>query len=160
MSRSATRAGAAGDQERGRRRELLDVLAKAAAFYHERLLNHPDAGHARQYLRSRGYDGEVVRRFQIGYAPAGFDALVRAVPVPPTTLRAAGLAFENQRGRLQDAFRDRVMFPIFDAGGQPIAFGGRVLPEALRAGDYEAGTRSTATHQSPPSTSSAAPSTG
>lgn len=149
VERLAARAGVtirvegdrAGDKERGRRRELLDALGKATAFYHERLLETKDAGRARNYLRSRGYDGDVVRRFQLGYAPAGFDELVRALKLPGPVLRAAGLAFENQRGRLQDAFRDRVMFPIFDAGGQAIAFGGRVLPEGLRTGDYEAGPK-------------------
>lgn len=133
--------GAQADKDRGRRRQLLDALGKAAVFYHERLLSHQDAGRARQYLRSRGYDGGTVRRFQLGYAPSGFDELVRALKLPGPVLRAAGIAFENQRGRLQDAFRDRVMFPIFDAGGQAIAFGGRILPEDLRAGDYEPGPK-------------------
>src|SRR5579863_75542 len=133
--------GGQADKDRGRRRQLLDALGKAAAFYHERLLSHQDAGRARQYLRSRGYDGDTVRRFQLGYAPSGFDELVRALKLPGPVLRAAGIAFENQRGRLQDAFRDRVMFPIFDAGGQAIAFGGRILPEDLRAGDYEPGPK-------------------
>jgi DNA primase len=137
------------DEDRGRRRELLAVLEKAATFYHERLLNHPDAGRARNYLRSRGYDGDVVRKFHLGYAPAGFDDLTRSLQSPPALLRQAGLAFENQRGRMQDSFRDRVVFPIFDTGGQPIAFGGRVLPEHLRASDYEAGPKYRNSPESP-----------
>ena len=125
------------------------MLERATAFYHERLLNHPDGGKARNYLRSRGYDGDVVRKFRLGYAPAGFDALTKAVHAPPALMRQAGLAFENQRGRIQDAFRDRVMFPIFDAGGQTIAFGGRVLPENMRASDYEAGPKYRNSPESP-----------
>ncbi len=145
-----TRVASGGrDEDRGRRRELLAVLEKAAAFYHEQLLNHPDAGRARNYLRSRGYDGDVVRKFRLGYAPAAFDALAQSLKAPPALLRQAGLAFENQRGRTQDSFRDRVMFPIFDAGGQPIAFGGRVLPERLRATDYEAGPKYRNSPESP-----------
>ncbi|MGA8295921.1 MAG: DNA primase [Acidimicrobiales bacterium] len=157
VERLAMRAGitirrdAAGgrDEDRTRRKELLSVLEKAATFYHERLLERPDAGKARNYLRSRGYDGEVVRKFRLGYAPAGFDELTKALGAPPALLRQAGIAFENQRGRMQDAFRDRVMFPILDAGGQPIAFGGRVLPEQLRASNYEAGPKYRNSPESP-----------
>ncbi len=127
--------------DRSRRRELLAAMTAAVEFYHERLLANPEAGRARQYLRSRGYDGEVVRKFRLGYAPAGFDELVRALRLPGPVLREAGLAYESERGRLQDAFRERVMFPIFDPGGQAIAFGGRVLPEGLRALEREAGPK-------------------
>jgi len=129
------------NEERNRRRELLAAMTAAVDFYHDRLLTHPDAGRARQYLRSRGYDGEIVRKFRLGYAPAGFDELVRALRLPGAVLREAGLAYENERSRLQDAFRERVMFPIFDPGGQAIAFGGRILPDALRASDREPGPK-------------------
>ena len=127
--------------DRSRRRELLAAMTDAVDFYHERLLANPEAGRARQYLRSRGYDGEVVRKFRLGYAPAGFDELVRALRLPGPVLREAGLAYESERGRLQDAFRERIMFPIFDPGGQAIAFGGRVLPEGLRSTDREPGPK-------------------
>jgi DNA primase len=127
--------------DRSRRRELLAAMTAAVDFYHERLLANPEAGRARQYLRSRGYDGEVVRKFRLGYAPAGFDELVRALRLPGPVLREAGLAYESERGRLQDAFRERIMFPIFDPGGQAIAFGGRVLPEGLRSTDREPGPK-------------------
>ena len=116
-------------------------MTAAVDFYHERLLAHPDAGRARQYLRSRGYDGEVVRKFRLGYAPAAFDELVRALRLPGAVLREAGLAYENERTRLQDAFRERIMFPIFDPGGQAIAFGGRVLPDSLRTSEHEPGPK-------------------
>jgi DNA primase len=129
------------NEDRNRRRELLAAMTVAVDFYHERLLAQPDAGRARQYLRSRGYDGEVVRRFRLGYAPAGWDELVRALRLPGAVLREAGLAYENDRNRYQDSFRERVMFPIFDPGGQAIAFGGRVLPEALRSSEREPGPK-------------------
>jgi DNA primase len=128
-------------EDRQRRRELLAAMTTAVEYYHERLLSHPDAGRARQYLRSRGYDGETVRKFRLGYAPAGFDELVRALKLPGAVMREAGLAYENDRTRLQDAFRERVMFPIFDPGSQAIAFGGRILPEALRSSDREPGPK-------------------
>ncbi|HTZ10227.1 MAG TPA: DNA primase, partial [Acidimicrobiales bacterium] len=114
--------------ERQHRAPVLEALARAADFYHERLLSAPDAGRARDYLRKRGYDGAVVRQFRLGWAPDEWDALARHLKVPAKVLTDAGLGFVNRRGRLQDAFRARVLFPIFDPSGRPIAFGGRILP--------------------------------
>jgi len=120
--------------ERHRRGPLYDAMAKAVDFYHERLLSAPDAGPARDYLRSRGYDGEIVRMFRLGWAPDDWDALAKHLKVSAKVLEEAGLGFVNRRGRLQDAFRARVLFPIFDPSGKPIALGGRILPAPV-AGD-------------------------
>lgn len=135
--------------ERGRRRELLEVLKAATDFYHDHLLRHPDAGRARQYLRSRGYDGEAVRRFGLGFAPAGRDELVRALHRPAALLRTAGLAHEGPRGGLADTFRERVIFPIFDPAGRPIALGGRILPEELRVDRRDPGPKYRNSPESP-----------
>ncbi|MEX2659129.1 MAG: DNA primase [Acidimicrobiales bacterium] len=116
--------------ERGRRRVLVEAVAAAAEWYHERLLKAPDASSARGYLRSRGYDGEVVRRYKIGWAPDGWDTLCTSLGVAPDVLTETGLAFTNKRDRLQDSFRARIMFPIYDARGDAVAFGGRILPGA------------------------------
>ena len=62
-----------------RRSQLLDAMERAVQWYHERLLSAPDAGRARDYLRSRGYDGDVVRRFRLGWAPDDWDAMVKAL---------------------------------------------------------------------------------
>ncbi len=119
-----------GDGRRRRERtELSDLVERAAVFYHQRLLESPDAGKARAYLRGRGYDRETVERFRLGYAPAGWDELSRYLKAPMAQLAAAGLAFENSRGRPTDFFRDRLMFPIHDPNGSAIAFGGRMLPD-------------------------------
>src|SRR6516225_5996517 len=107
---------------------LRQLAERAGSWYHERLLAAPDAGHARDYLRSRGYDAETVRRFRLGWAPEGWDAMVRATGLRPEVAQSAGLAFVNRADRLQDALRARVLFPICDPGGRPIAIGGRVLP--------------------------------
>ncbi len=114
--------------DRQRRAPLHEAMAKAVDFYHDRLLSSPDAGPARDYLRSRGYDGEVVRRFRIGWAPDDWDALAKHLKVSDKVLTESGLGFVNRRGRSQDAFRARVIFPIFDTSGKPIALGGRILP--------------------------------
>ncbi|MBW3610725.1 MAG: DNA primase [Actinobacteria bacterium] len=116
--------------DRRRRSRLVETMARAVGWYHERLLASPDAAEARGYLRSRGFDGEVVRRFQLGWAPEGWDTLCRALSLPADVARDTGLGFVNARNRLQDSFRARVLFPIFDARGEPVAMGGRVLPGA------------------------------
>src|SRR5207302_564534 len=118
---------AAVSRDRQRRDRLVEVMQKAVAWYHERLLSGDDAAAARSYLRSRGYDGDVVRQFQLGWAPDDWDALGRALKVSDDLLRDTGLGFVNRRQRQQDSFRARVMFPIFDVRGEPVAFGGRLL---------------------------------
>ncbi len=120
------------DQEAGRdhqrRSQLLEALERAVAWYHERLMRAPDAGPARDYLRSRGYDGDVVRRFRLGWAPDDWDALAKALKLPEKVLSDSGLGFVNRRGRPQDFFRARILFPICDPSGRPVALGGRILP--------------------------------
>ncbi len=115
--------------DREGRKALLGVMERAVAFYHEELLSQPDAKRARQYLRSRGYGGETVRQFVLGWAPETGRSLVGAVRAPADLLVKAGLAHEGQNG-LRDAFRGRVIFPIFDPAGKAVGLGGRVLPGA------------------------------
>ncbi|MGA2804184.1 MAG: DNA primase [Acidimicrobiales bacterium] len=115
--------------DREGRKALLAVMERAVAFYHEELLSKPDARRARQYLRSRGYEGETVRQFALGWAPEAGRALVDAVRAPTDLLVKAGLAHQGQNG-LRDAFRGRVIFPIFDPAGKAIGLGGRILPGA------------------------------
>ena len=112
-----------------RRSRIYETLAAAVAWYHARLLDAPDAAAARRYLRAeRGYDGEVVRRYQLGWAPEGRDHLARALGVPKAALVDAGLGSLDERGGYRDFFRGRLLFPIFDPAGRPIGAGGRMLP--------------------------------
>ena len=121
------------DKHEGERREarskLRDAMVAAVDWYHDRLLTAPDAGAARRYLRDRGFDGAMVRRYRIGWAPDDWDQLVRALKFAPKTLRDAGLGRESKRGGTNDFFRARILFPIFDPQGDPIGFGGRMMPE-------------------------------
>jgi len=155
VRRLAERAGititedAQASAERKWRAPLYSALSDAVAFYHERLLSAPDAGPARDYLRSRGYDGEVVRRFQLGWAPDDWDALARHLGVPEKILTDAGLGFVNRLGRQQDAFRARVIFPIFDPSGKAVALGGRVLPGAATANGAGSGPKYKNSPESP-----------
>jgi DNA primase len=113
---------------RKRRARLVEVMVRAVDWYHQRLLSETDAGAARRYLRQRGLDGEVVREYRIGWAPDGWDELCRTLRIDEDDARETGLGFRNKRNRLQDSFRARVMFPIFDPQGDPVSFGGRILP--------------------------------
>ncbi len=119
------------DESRKRRAKLIDAVRKAVEWYHARLLESADAGEARRYLRARGFDGETVRRYKIGWAPADekrWDLLCRELRLSDDDLRASGLGAVNSRGRQYDFFRGRVLFPIFDDRGDPVGFGGRILP--------------------------------
>jgi DNA primase len=124
-------------KERARRKQLVDAMTKAIDWYHDRLLNDPGAREARDYLRSRGLAGDVARTFKIGWAPDDWDALSRGVGVAPDLLRDNGLAFSNRSGRLQDAFRARVLFPIFNENGDAVGVGGRILPGSTDPAKYK-----------------------
>ncbi len=119
-------------REHKERKRYLSAMEQAVSWYHQRLLESPDARAAREYLRSRGIGGDVARRFRLGWAPDEWDALVSALKLDERTLAGTGLGFVNQRGRRQDALRGRIIFPIFDPSGKAIAVGGRVLPGATR----------------------------
>lgn len=129
--------GEAGDRVRQKRRQLVDAMGTAVEWYHQRLLESPDARAARDYLRRRGLAGDVARTFKIGWAPDDWDALCRDVKLPPDVLRDTGLAFTNKAGRMQDSFRGRVMFPILTENGEPVAFGGRILPGSTDPAKYK-----------------------
>ncbi|WP_426572490.1 DNA primase [Aquihabitans sp. McL0605] len=120
------------DRAEGDRREargkLREAMVAAVEWYHERLLTGPDSGAARRYLRDRGFDGERVRQYKIGWAPDDWNQLVKALPFSPKVLRDAGLGRESKQGGTNDFFRARVLFPIFDVQGDPIGFGGRMMP--------------------------------
>lgn len=117
-------------KRRSHRERLVEATSIAVEFYVERLKMGPDAGSARSYLRSRGYDGEVVDQFQLGYSPEGWEELVRHLRdrgIRDDTMQKAGLASGTRKGGVVDRFRGRVMFPIFDLRGDPVGFGARVL---------------------------------
>jgi DNA primase len=107
--------------------DLYGAADVAAKFFRSQLAT---SAKARDYLDRRGIGMEARERFSIGYAPDGFNALRDALGTDPRRLQLlerAGLFSKNDSGRVYDKFRDRVMFPIFDRRGRPIAFGGRVL---------------------------------
>ena len=130
----------AGNGERKHRKELQALMERAVDWYHARLLESPDARAAREYLRDRGLAGDVARSFRLGWAPDEWDALSSSLGATPAMLAEVGLGFVNKAGRLQDSFRARVMFPIFDENGAAVAFGGRILPGSTDPAKYKNST--------------------
>ena len=109
---------------------LLDGLSQADLFYRRMLREHPKAQEAIEYLKRRGLTGEIAADFGLGFAPDGWDPLLKAVGVDDSTretLLGAGLLVKKDGGGFYDRFRNRVMFPIHDHRGRLIGFGGRVL---------------------------------
>jgi DNA primase len=117
-------------KDRQRKQRLQEAVGAAIAFYHQLLLESDTAGTARRYLRSRGFDGDAARKFSLGWSSEGFDALsshLQQRKFARDDIVTAGLAFVNKANRLQDSFRSRLMFPIWDTKGDPVGFGGRTL---------------------------------
>ncbi|HSF86075.1 MAG TPA: DNA primase [Acidimicrobiia bacterium] len=117
-------------RRRSQREALVAAVADAVEFYRERLRSAPDAAAARSYVRGRGYDADIVERFDLGYSPQQWDDLTVHLLEKghrDKTLQVAGLASRSRRGTLIDRFRGRVMFPIFDLRGDPVGFGARLL---------------------------------
>lgn len=107
---------------------LFATLEKAAGFYRTELMN-TDRG--KDYFKTRGLTGETAAIFSLGYAPDGWDSVLKLLggsDAERTRLLQVGLIIErDNRSGHYDRFRDRVMFPIRDARGRTIGFGGRVL---------------------------------
>ncbi|MBA1149011.1 DNA primase [Ectothiorhodospiraceae bacterium WFHF3C12] len=114
--------GPAQDSHKG----LYEVLSKAQQAYQHWLRKHPERRRAVDYLKGRGLSGEIAARFAIGFAPPGWDNILRRLK-PESALAEAGLIIRKDNGRAYDRFRDRIMFPIRDRRGRTVGFGGRVL---------------------------------
>ncbi|NOX45119.1 MAG: DNA primase [Caldiserica bacterium] len=113
----------------GERQRLLKVNAAAAAFFHE-MLGAPEGRAAQEYLLSRGMGPETWDRYGLGYAPSSGDALLSALSrFGLADLERLGLIVRGDRG-YRDRFVDRVIFPIRDELGRPVAFAGRSLSGA------------------------------
>ena len=111
-------------------RPILEQLEQATRFYEHSLRKHPEAKRAVAYLKGRGLSGEIARAFRVGFAPPGWDNLLQTADKDAQQIKRltdGGMLVTNDRGRTYDRFRDRIVFPILDARGRVIAFGGRVL---------------------------------
>jgi DNA primase len=120
------------------RARLLEANQAAAQYYREQLVGSAGARIGRELLAGRGFDQAAAEKFRIGYAPDGWDNLVRHLLARGFTereLTVGGLATQGQRG-LIDRFRHRLIWPIADVGGEIIGFGGRRLSEDKNSPKY------------------------
>jgi DNA primase len=135
------------DRQYETRRKLLRLHSEAAEWFHENLTKREIGEPARKYLKQRGITGEIAKRWQLGYAPDGWDALgswARGQGYDARDLLASGLIKtkeDDQTSNLNartsyDRFRDRVMFPICNDIGEVIAFSGRLLKDEEGAAKY------------------------
>ncbi|MEK7545390.1 MAG: DNA primase, partial [Patescibacteria group bacterium] len=115
---------------------LLDAHEKATAFFETQLWETSAGATALEYIRGRGLSDETIRRFRIGFAPDSFDALYTFLShenISKTSLIESGLVISKDTSgdRVYDRFRLRLMFPIKNAQGQIVAFGGRALKKDM-----------------------------
>jgi DNA primase len=119
------------NRQQGQRTRLVEAHRVAADFYAEQL-GSADAVVGRRFLDERGFDQDTARRFGVGFAPAGWDALTRHLRgrgFSDQELITAGLAREGRRGSPIDRFRGRLVWPIRDITGDVVGFGARRLSE-------------------------------
>ncbi|MDO6563989.1 DNA primase [Amphritea sp. 1_MG-2023] len=123
--------GPVDHQREQRIKDIYALLEEASAFYQHQLRDHPHKAIAVDYLKNRGLTGQFAARFGIGYAPPGWDNLLKKLAKDEATkvrLEQAGMLINKEDSdRYYDRFRERIMFPIRDMRGRVIAFGGRVL---------------------------------
>lgn len=125
------RSGTAGKDDE--KRTLYQAMAWAGEQFHRCLTDAPEAEPARRYLADRKITTESIRRYRLGFAPDRWDWLLKqalATEISPKALEAVGLIVRKQDGSGHyDRFRARVLFPIHDLQGRPVAVGGRILPQ-------------------------------
>ncbi|HAC15437.1 MAG TPA: DNA primase [Bacteroidetes bacterium] len=113
---------------------IFHALAFAGKYFHNQLMKSPQGQQALSYLEERGMLRGTIRSYGLGYAPDRFDGLINAAKeasINEEYLHEAGLIKYSRNGESAfDAFRHRLMFPIFNAAGRVIGFGGRVLAGA------------------------------
>ncbi len=144
LAQLAARAGVEIDErtkrEDARLARLREVMEASIAFYHAVLTKSKTGAAALDYLKGRGFTDETISKYQLGWAPGGWDTLVRQLgakrQITPAELLEVGLASPRQRGGgVYDKFRERVIFPIRDTNGHPVGLGGRILGKEGQSAD-------------------------
>ncbi|MCC2616417.1 DNA primase [Aestuariibacter halophilus] len=118
--------------QRAQKEDDYALLEQVARFFAQQLKTHPQRDKAIDYLKGRGLSGEIVKTFEIGYAPPEWDGVLKTFGTTPQRqqqLLDLKVITENDNRRRYDFFRDRIMFPIRDKRGRVIGFGGRVLDD-------------------------------
>jgi len=119
-----------GSYQKNDNHQLYQAMDAASQYFQQQLRNNQEAI---SYLKSRGITGEIANRFNIGYAPQGYDNIKSHLTEAFTqeTLINAGLLAKKSEDKVYDKFRHRIMFPIKDTRGRVIAFGGRSMDDSM-----------------------------
>ncbi|HKQ75182.1 MAG TPA: DNA primase [Blastocatellia bacterium] len=118
------------EEREGQRAELSQLNRWATEFFEQSLTETPEGRRAIEYLNARGLSEATRKTFRLGYAPNSYDAMsgyLRSRGASKTQIERSGLVTLKESGGFYDRFRGRLMFPICDAQGRIIAFGGRIL---------------------------------
>jgi len=110
--------------------ELYELMELVTQFYCRQLRQHPEASKAVDYLKNRGISGEIAAEYELGFAPSGWDNLMKELGRSDESskrLASIGAVIEKEQAGYYDRFRDRITFPIRDQRGRAIGLGGRVL---------------------------------
>jgi DNA primase len=113
----------AADQQRQERQRYFQLLGRVSQFYQQQLRKQPQAI---EYLKGRGLTGLICKQYGVGFAPAGWDHLLKAFRSHEKDLMTTGMLADNEQ-RHYDRFRDRIMFPIRNRRGLVLGFGGRII---------------------------------
>ncbi|WP_032095719.1 MULTISPECIES: DNA primase [unclassified Alteromonas] len=108
------------------------LMEQVTRFFQHQLRQNGNSKKAIDYLKNRGLSGDIVKQWEIGYAPDGWSALLDTFGKSPQQIKQLidlRLVNKNDQGRTYDFFRDRIMFPIRDKRGRVVGFGGRVLED-------------------------------
>ncbi len=108
---------------------VKEILKKTCDFYHDNLLNSPDAKPALEYLKKRGITNEIIEEYALGYAPKGYFELKKHFndEYNEVLFEKAGLTVKTDKGYSVDRFRNRITIPIRDENSSVIAFGARAV---------------------------------
>jgi DNA primase len=120
------------EEKKQQQQDDYAVMEQVARFFQHQLRQNGNSKKAIDYLKNRGLSGDIVKQWEIGYAPDSWDALLNTFGKDPQRIKQLvdlKLVNKNDQGRTYDFFRDRIMFPIRDKRGRVVGFGGRVLDD-------------------------------
>ena len=115
------------------RQQLFDLNKQVMSYFNDQLAGRASGQKCRNYLEKRGFSQEIITQFSLGFAPDGWDNLVRffrKLNVSKTLAEKSGLIVSRENSGFYDRFRNRVMFPISDVTNQIVGFGGRVFDDS------------------------------
>jgi DNA primase len=121
------------------KRETCLKVIRAASEYYSKILNATSGKEASVYLKKRQFNKELIDKFELGFSPDTWDALIlelRKQGFSDSVMIDAGLVIEKEDGDIYDRFRSRIMFPIHDHLGNIVGFGGRLIGDEVKQAKY------------------------